>query len=500
MTGEYRLNVEGLKATDEFKNVSLEVLRRPKRAALVSAVSLPGYTGWKRKEGFEVLTQKFRLVMQSDAVVGELVRWSIVPATAVPENHHGLFYTRFSGPEISSSVVDEHYNFSSVFQTEGLYTLEVILQFVLRDSFTAAFNVSLQDRFAYPYIGGHILNSPFSFKATAATPARVNASGSCTLSDYRNQTQNGYWSVLKVPRLVPAFGQPESVCIRHGLRKENHSLCVFCDCHPDAFFEGLVLDWKPECQLTQYDRIIPGHYHPWSKDYETSVPTYSFLHTLKANVIFIGDSTLRLQHDAMLAQTNGTLSLTTKYVPFHADAPSLKTVAEELERMIDNQTVNVVVFNAGLHFRTLVNSPHCELSALTSHLCPYVTLLQNLTSIVVALNPTGVNVYRGTVAAWHRWGNWGFTWPDDFQRFDISLPISLHMNQLANKAFPTDFYFIDGYSPSVSRPDHTERMRGRGNTEENYVGAHNVHFDVDVILLLNKQTFSILMAYLNSNG
>ena len=301
MTGEYRLNVEGLKATDEFKNVSLEVLRRPKRAALVSAVSLPGYTGWKRKEGFEVLTQKFRLVMQSDAVVGELVRWSIVPATAVPENHHGLFYTRFSGPEISSSVVDEHYNFSSVFQTEGLYTLEVILQFVLRDSFTAAFNVSLQDRFAYPYIGGHILNSPFSFKATAATPARVNASGSCTLSDYRNQTQNGYWSVLKVPRLVPAFGQPESVCIRHGLRKENHSLCVFCDCHPDAFFEGLVLDWKPECQLTQYDRIIPGHYHPWSKDYETSVPTYSFLHTLKAKVIFIGDSTLRLQHDAMLA-------------------------------------------------------------------------------------------------------------------------------------------------------------------------------------------------------
>lgn len=149
-----------------------------------------------------------------------------------------------------------------------------------------------------------------------------------------------------------------------------------------------------------------------------------------------------------------------------------------------------------------------RLSVFSSN-CSYVQRLSALTEEIVNVNAHGLNIFRTTTAAWHKWGNWGFPWPDEFQGFRRSFTVIRSVNLMARNVLQFRFpnvTIVDGFETSVSRPDHTERQLHSKDPSKDtkpwrnhFIGGHLAHYQPDIPLLHNQALFQFLRGPCNSS-
>eukprot|EP01047_Picozoa_sp_COSAG01_P055068 COSAG01_NODE_6090_length_3856_cov_6.761778_2_plen_411_part_00 len=147
-------------------------------------------------------------------------------------------------------------------------------------------------------------------------------------------------------------------------------------------------------------------------------------------------------------------------------------------KLIRQQTPKVraiMILNSGLHD---VNTETCFRTR------PCVTdYAKNLRELISAANQTKPDliVYRTTNAAWPKWGNWGFSWPNRPQEF-VASNFFLRAFGKVERAILRDFpnvKIIDGYDMTLPRADHTERSKAHE------VGPHMAHHGPQVVELQN---------------
>lgn len=112
-----------------------------------------------------------------------------------------------------------------------------------------------------------------------------------------------------------------------------------------------------------------------------------------------------------------------------------------------------------------------------------------LRKLLSATEGADLVVYRSTHAAWPKWGNWGFAWPNTAQDYVASNHFVRVFNAAARAvlaAFP-HIKLIDGYGITAPRADHTER------SEAHEVGPHLAHHGPEVVGLENLLVNTLVM-------
>ena len=120
-----------------------------------------------------------------------------------------------------------------------------------------------------------------------------------------------------------------------------------------------------------------------------------------------------------------------------------------------------------------------------------------LTQLLEFLNdyPTSLKVFRSTTAAWHRYGNFGFSWTKLHQSYTLSFHFINKFNQIAYdllKKYPS-VYILDGYWLTLPRPDNTEVSK------DNKAGKHLAHPGFAVTQVLGRKWFTFLMRHFCSD-
>ena len=433
---------------------------------------LPTYTGWERPTAslapwftLENSSQRPHARVSSGSTHSIVVRCAGAEAE---ECRHGgsVLEARWIGPSVLRAVVtdlgDGSYRLSAVLHDPGTYFVEAWVAFS-RAPRGGSSHVQPSGFEGYPLLPHpvwvHVL-------PVGPPPRPLPWCHGRSLSDLQ-----GRWRVVWKASGLPIAGEEVA---------------------PRTTRLGIRMEWFPlRCHILRRRDLLSAPCKGSS--------LWKRCSPIGANIVFVGDSTVRLQHAEFTSMwTGGVLDgwlsgWTATYFSLgdmqRPDSTGLRAVLEALRSHVAEQRRRkvrvVVVLNSGLH-----NMQPCIVSGVSAKCVGrYREGLRSLLAAVVATRPD-LTIYRTTNLVFPRYGNWGFRWADGLQGYAQSrffqVPfqhaerevLSAAMGHHRSTTNHSTLWVVNGSAISDPRDDHTEdRWRQPGAAQVHHgpevVGAQN---------------------------
>jgi len=419
---------------------------------------LPGYTGWLRPSSS--LAGYFSVVRVEERPARIGSNWTIRVECHHPEGRQSggsLFYVRAYGPAILPGVVHDYrngtYDVSVAFFDPGTYQLEIVLTFSKPTPFEKlpVHGPPSYEGFLLPGFPMEIV-VPFEKSRELSPPKKVCGMSDLLFTNKRSAIEMGRWLVTKkITELNFTSNKP--------LRRAD----AFLGYETGTNSIGFQADYYPlNCSLisrreAEDARILLSLLE------RTNMPLES---KPMIKVLFIGDSTMRLQKDFVDSHYFGGASLRTELINTSGGIiPTMPAIKARLSELRKERANYFVIFNTGLHdinklcvFKSTNNHLYIDISAPGfSCFTTYATALEEFVDLVMAF-PSHLTVYQTTSAGWPKWGVYGAAWPPTMpQELALSPNAVERLNEIAweileRKGVPT----IDSYWLSLARPDNRE--------------------------------------------
>jgi hypothetical protein len=196
-------------------------------------------------------------------------------------------------------------------------------------------------------------------------------------------------------------------------------------------------------------------------------------------VIFIGDSTMRIQHAMFEGYVNHLPNVQTAFIDlYHGYRWVQKQVENTIQAQLDEiqrrhpDALKVVLFNTGLHdIHRLCGQEWAkdrrdylknDALAAGTFRCTleYKTLLDEFATLIQEF-PAQLKVFQTTTAGWPKYGNYGVDWNHRGQAMPLAPDVVAQFNEIAvnvllDSKYVNDIYIMDGYWITYARPDNRE--------------------------------------------
>ena len=439
---------------------------------------LPGYTGWARPEQ----TMAGYFTIESFSEVPSVGTTFEVSVKCVGHQDCGssdsLFFLRAYGPSVVPGRVivkmNGQYTFLFEFMDPGSYTVEGVLSFS---------NPPPIDKFPLPdgeqeppYEGYLLPGFPLQVqvsgaesivKAHSSTKKKVNATY-CTLEELSvlqasNSIPRARWKVTSKSNTPGYTSKTLQLPIsEEGYKRNIHSL-------------GIAMEYVYEsgCMLLPRSAFSKkrDNDNPFSRCKQKSDSDVS-----KLQVVFIGDSVMRVQKDMFDGLIGHLPNVETVLIELYGGyrrcekyGPDIKGKLDDLIRQRPDDK-KVLLFNTGLHdIHRLCGvewkddrSSYLSVDQLGSGKFKCIDEYRKLIKdFAVALRdfPADLKIFQTSTAAWPKHGNFNIQWKPHGQAMPLAPEIVSQFNDVALEVlrdFSDDIYIMDGFWITYSRPDNRE--------------------------------------------
>lgn len=439
---------------------------------------LPGYTGWGRNEFtlakyFSVNLQSVRQ-QQQQARVGEDF---IIPVRCSGHEDcsrgNSFFFLRAYGPSVISGLVVNQGNGSYQMKFRpmdvGFYTVEVVLVFSNPQGFDE-FPIP-KDQTEAEYEGYLLPGFPFQINVQdrdSSDKYKTGATGGekadKPICSFNHLTEDSPISALSKARWkvtskanTPGYdsttlGQKVS---EKGYKENINSL-------------GIQMEYDYlNCTLLSKEAFQKkGSSNPFNKQ----------CGGLELQVVFIGDSTMRVQWNRFEEMVKGIKNVATEYINLYGGyrrcekfGPDIKNKLELASLRAPNSKI-AIIFNSGLHdIHRLCGSEWTDdrleyldknllKSSKFSCLNEYKSIVKDFADLIYQY-PADLRIFQSTTAAWPKYGNYGIQWGSFAQKLPMDATFVSPFNDISFdilKAYENKIHIVDGYWITYPRPDNRE--------------------------------------------
>lgn len=424
---------------------------------------LPGYTGWARPE--HTLAKYFNIhSIGSRARTGE-----DFVITVQCKGHedcskgNSLFFLRAYGPSvISGRFVHEgsgKYTLKYRPMDPGLYTVEAVLAFSNPQAFES-FPLA-QDQSEAPYEGyllpGFPLEINVESKMLSLSKEDLCSFKHLTEDSPTSAVSKARWRVTsKVNERGYYLPRGDHKVTEQGYKENSNSLGI-----------QMEYDYGPNCTI-----LTKEAFH----DKGPSNPFHQCKKEQKLFVVFIGDSTMRIQWNRFGEMTQGIENIGSDYINLYGGyrksekyGPNISNKLELISLRHPNAKI-AIIFNTGLHdIHRLCASEWTDdrfeyfdkkllKSFQFSCLWEYKSIIKEFADLIYKF-PANLRIFQSTTAAWPKYGNYGIQWPLDAQRLPMDASFVPPFNDVAFEvlqAYKNKIQIMDGYWITHARPDNRE--------------------------------------------
>ena len=437
---------------------------------------LPGYTGWARPE--KTLARYFfaSSLSTQELRVGEefFVRVQCQGHEDCSKGN-ALFFLRAYGPSVIPGIATSEgngaYRMHFVPMDSGSYTVEVVLTFSSHPPFDIFPLPGDEDEPAYE---GYLLPG-FPLQIFVRDPSNIDnsedATGSpsgktlCSTDDLTESSSSSAvykarWKV-KSKSNQPGYTSPSidtPTVTQSGYTHLRNSLGI-----------EMNYEYTSDCILLPRSAFAKR---------EENNHAFARCGVLRKSlqVIFIGDSVMRVQKDMFEGMVGHLKHIKTSYANLYGGyrrAKKLETDFEILLSDIQRRAPNdakVVIFNTGLHdIHRLCGQEwstdryeYLDKAKLDSgkFFCvdEYKLLLNEFATIIEDYD-ANLRIFQSSTAAWPKYGNFGIEWPFGSQTLPLVSDMVSYFNDIAFEvlgAYGDSIQITDGYWITYSRPDNRE--------------------------------------------
>ena len=441
---------------------------------------LPGYTGWARPETTLARFFSIESISTESPQLGEEF-----VITIRCEGHEdcyegsSLFFLRAYGPSVVPGTVRHHsvddndlYDITFVFYDPGLYTVEVVLTFSNPPPISA---FPLSQESDQPAYEGFLLPGFPLFVQTQENNTSINDKHEnhinnelCKFDDLIETSKTSAinkarWKVTGRSN-GRGYSSKNSPMDMHGYITNRNSLGIQmeyrylsgCDLLSEAVFDT---------NITMNDN------QPNNTNLFSQCPR-------KIQVLYIGDSVLRVQMDKLKSLAGTTTSnIEFRFLSLHLGyrrnqilGPSnVQRFLDQVRQNNPNDTI-VILFNTGLHdIHQLCgaengNDRHQYLNRSIpdsdfSCLDEYRLILDEFVNIIQNYSAADLKIFQSSTAAWPKYGNWNIEWNYYPQRMPLASDFVSAFNDVAFDVLSQKngtINIMDGYWITYSRPDNRE--------------------------------------------
>lgn len=430
----------------------------------LAAGELPGYTGWARPE--RTLAGYFEIMSVSSQRPRTGEEFFITVQCQGNEDclkGTSMFYLRAYGPSVIPGIVKNEgegvYAMKFLPMDPGRYTVEVVLTFSNPPSLDT-FPINEPE----PAYEGYLLPGfplQISVQDSSHENQNVDSKALCTLNHLTETSP--YTAVTKARWKVtsksngPGYtsGTLDSPMSKAGYKHNVNSLGIHMD-----------YEYVSHCTLLPRSAFAKrlGNNHPFAQCGKN------------IQVIFIGDSVMRVQKDMFEGMANHLPNIHVTYIDLYGGyrrvdklGPNIQVHLDDIQRRVPNDA-KVILFNTGLHdIHRLCGDEwrndryeYLEKEKLESgrFSCTqeYRLLLQDFTTLIQNV-PADLKIFQSTTAAWPKYGNFNIEWPDRAQVMPVALDVVTYFNEIAFEVlerYRESIQIVDGYWITYSRPDNRE--------------------------------------------
>ena len=426
---------------------------------------LPGYTGWARPE--ETLAGFFTIlsIFPRQPRVGDQFSISLrCHRNDGCSRGNSLFYLRAYGPSVIPGILENEgrgkYTAIFKFLDSGVYTVEVVLtfsdppsidQFPLRPPLTAP----AYEGYLLPGFPLQVLVEDSAIqKESSAEKLSLCTADELLETSANNAVSKARWRVKRKSNAPNHIVTSERIT-KSGYLRNFNSLGIHME-----------YEYVSGCSLLTKADFQPGSNHPVHMCGEK-----------KINVIFIGDSVMRVQKEMFDQMVGKMPNIQSSFVSLHGGyrrvknlEPTFQIKLDDIQRRTKDQ-IKVVLFNTGLHdIHRLCGDEwkddryeylDKEMLDAGSFSCTdeYKSVIEDFGSLMRDFD-ADLKVFQTTSAAWPKYGNFGLEWPIGGQALPVTTDVPPMFNELAidvlRRKFSDSIKILDGFWITYSRPDNRE--------------------------------------------
>jgi hypothetical protein len=438
---------------------------------------LPGYTGWARSE--RTLAGYFQITSSSSNLrpkVGEVFSVTVQCQNEdVCSKGHSMFFLRAYGPSIISGEAvkvkgSSSYNLRFQFLDSGVYTVEAVVSFSNApsfDTFPLAENRIPPDYEGYLLPGFPLIVTvpPISKNEPDPSQTRWCSFDELTESSTNSTLQKARWKVTSKLNGIGYKGSSSPQPISDmGYKQTIHSLGIQM---AYKYFSGCAI--LPRAAYAKRQ----GNNNPLSKcsKQEGSLPPQNL------QVIFIGDSVMRLQKDTFEEYVGHMKNVKVSFVELYGGYRRCEKKGTDIQAHFNDimrrqpNDLKVVLFNTGLHdIHRLCGQEfqkdryeylnHDQLDAKTFTCTKeYEAIMEDFVAMVKRF-PADLRIFQSTTAGWPKYGNFGVDWPtNNGQSLPLAPDTVSRFNDIAYGVLSKhrgDIHIMDGFWITYARPDNRE--------------------------------------------
>jgi hypothetical protein len=430
---------------------------------------LPGYTGWARPE--TTLAGYFTTTSLSNLQPRTGQEFSITVQCRGHEdcsNGASLFFLRAYGPSvISGYVVNEGqgvYKMEFLPLDPGAYTVEVVLTFSnppSLDSFPLP-----SDQPEPPYEGFLLPGFPLQIYVQESVDDKENSRGhDGDMCSFDHLIESSPTSALAKARwkVKSKSNGPNYIS---GTQNKKISEAGYIE-GINSLGIQMAYDYVSNCTL-----LAPAAFA------KTQGNNHPFVRCRKnLQIIFIGDSVMRVQKAMFDGMVSHLPHITTSYVNLYGGyrrceklgRPDIKIHLDDVQRRAPNDA-KAILFNTGLHdIHRLCGQEwtddryeYLDKDKLDSGQfgCAneYRSLLKDFAELIKAF-PADLKIFQSSTGAWPKYGNFGLNWAYGAQALPVAPEAVSFFNDIAFQVleeYHESIQIMDGYWITYSRPDNRE--------------------------------------------
>jgi hypothetical protein len=445
---------------------------------------LPGYTGWARPEktlaGYFVI----KSVSNSSPMTGQPIT-IVIQCRGHQECQEGSskFYLRAYGPSVipgtlvknNSSNTKGIYDIQFVFPDPGIYTVEIVLTFSTSPSLHT---FPMKEEWQQPAYEGYLLPE---FPLLVPVQQSSVPSLSLKYSEGRNDSLCSFDDLI-VSSSAEALGKARWVVTSRSNAPGYTSTTINNAVSKRGYIENVnSIGIKMDYRYLRGCSLLPETALRQQRVFGEGTSCTNSTSDKQLQIIYIGDSVLRVQKDKLRALANRIPNLKFQFLSLHLGyrrnqvmGPSnVESFLHDIQIQRPNDT-KVILFNTGLHEihqlcgadnaadrRNYLNNSQLN-SGTFSCLNEYHAVLQDFIATIQQF-PADLKIFQTSTAAWPKYGNWGIGWEHNPQGMPLVSDFSETFNEIAfqflqekNGRQGSKIHIMDGYWITYARPDNRE--------------------------------------------
>lgn len=497
-TSSMNMNDDRNSSNNSLPGLNDSILHSSTDTHSIAPGELPGYTGWGRPEH---TLAKFFSILKTTMVPSSSPSSTTTPSSDTDSNNNNrqdlvitvqcdghddclkdssMFFLRAYGPSVIPGTIVRHGNglYDAIFRIydPGMYTVEVVLTFststpIERFPLATQPGVDISEAYEGFLLPGFplIVTVPNDMDVSRNPVVRnvENPPKLCTFDDLVEHSTTTALSKARWKVTGRSNGQGHQTSFLNGpptlmgYKTGVNSLGIT--------MEYQYLDSVANCTLlpeSAFSRKL------------NNLRVFGHCNR-KIQIIYIGDSVLRVQKDMLRALLNRATNLEFSFLSLHGGYRRNQILGpSNVEQFLqDIQTqypddAKVILFNTGLHDIHQLCGPefaedrrqYLDLGKLDSGsfscleeyrvlLTEFVDLIQNF--------PADLKVFQSTTAAWPKYGNWGIEWEHHPQAMPLTSDFCAAFNDVAYDVIASNskndgIDIMDGYWITYPRPDNRE--------------------------------------------